>query len=126
MKALILLSLLTLAPFYALAQALGDPKLEARAVALGEELRCVVCQSESINSSQASMASDMRLLVRDKISAGWSDQKILDFLRVRYGDFILLRPPVQNNTYLLWASPLIFLILATGLVATLFRKRKER
>ena len=105
--------------------ALPDAGQEARAAAIGEQLRCVVCQSESINDSQADMARDMRLLVRDKITEGWSDQQILDFARARYGDFILLKPPVQMNTYALWGLPLVFLAIAGGLVSLLFRKRKE-
>jgi len=105
---------------------LADPKLEARALALGEELRCVVCQSESINSSQADMARDMRLLVREKISEGWSDRKILDFAQARYGDFILLKPPVQTNTYVLWALPLLFLMIAGFIVKALFARKKNK
>jgi cytochrome c-type biogenesis protein CcmH len=109
---------------YAADDALSDPALETRAVALGEQLRCVVCQSESINDSQADMARDMRLLVRDKIRQGWSDNQILDFARTRYGDFILLNPPLQMNTYVLWALPAGVFIVSCILVAFLFRKRK--
>jgi cytochrome c-type biogenesis protein CcmH len=100
-----------------------DPKQEARAVLIGEELRCVVCQSESINSSQADMARDMRLLVRDKIMQGWSDQQILDFAQARYGDFILLKPPIQANTYILWALPFLFLVVAFCIVKALFARK---
>lgn len=103
---------------------LPDPGQEARAVALGAELRCVVCQSESINDSQADMARDMRLLVRDKISQGWTNAQITDFIRARYGDFILLRPPFQPNTYLLWGGPLVVLVAAGLWIASLFKPRR--
>jgi len=126
MRAAVLLLSLFLLSGAALAQdALTDPAQETRAVTLGEELRCVVCQSESINESQADMARDMRVLVREKITQGWSDQQILDFVQARYGDFILLNPPVQTNTYLLWSLPILFLGIAGALAAALFRKRKE-
>ena len=104
--------------------ALADPAAEARAMAIGDRLRCVVCQSESINDSQASMASDLRLLVREKIQAGWSDQQIIDYARSRYGDFILLSPPLQANTSLLWLSPLLFAVLAVLAGAAFFRRRQ--
>jgi cytochrome c-type biogenesis protein CcmH len=116
-----------LAPAYAVTgEVLADPGQEARAVVLGEELRCVVCQSETINDSQADMARDMRILVREKITEGWSDAQILDFMHSRYGDFILLKPPFQMNTYVLWMMPVMFLVLAAFLVSLLFRRRKER
>ncbi len=124
MIARLLLLLLFSLPAWA-QETLPDPQQEARAVTLGEELRCVVCQSESINDSQADMARDMRLLVREKISQGWTDQQILTFARTRYGDFILLKPPLQSNTYLLWGLPLLFLGVAGVMIWPLFRKRKE-
>ena len=120
-----LVLLISLAASAATDEALGDPHQEARAHALGEELRCVVCQSESINDSQADMARDMRLLVREKIHQGWSDQQILDFARARYGDFILLKPPMQGNTYLLWGLPLLILGIG-GLVAYSLLKRRDK
>lgn len=107
-------------------QPLTDPASEARAVAIGDRLRCVVCQSESINDSAASMAGDLRQLVREKIEAGWSDQQIFDFARARYGDFILLSPPVQTNTSLLWLSPMIFMILAALAGYAYFRRRSSQ
>jgi len=123
---LLLLTLPALADAYG--KALADPAAEARAVAIGDQLRCVVCQSESINDSQASMARDLRQLVREKIEDGWSDQQILDFARARYGDFILLKPPVQTNTSLLWLSPMLFAIMAGGVGVAYFRRtpKKER
>jgi cytochrome c-type biogenesis protein CcmH len=126
MRLWVALLLLTLLPFTSFADdTLADRAQEERAVRLGEEIRCVVCQSESINDSQADMARDMRLLVRDKIRDGWSDQQILTFARDRYGDFILLRPPVQVNTYLLWAFPLLILVAAGGTIWSFFKKNKR-
>ena len=92
-------------------------------MALGHEIRCVVCQSESIEDSQADAARDLRQLVRDKIAAGWSDAQIADYLRARYGDFILLRPPVQPNTWLLWLCPALFLIIAFLCLWSFFRRK---
>lgn len=94
---------------------LGDPALEDRARAISRQLRCVVCQSESIDDSNAPLAKDMRLLVREQIVAGQSDAEIIAYLRERYGDYILLNPPVQKNTIILWIAPaLIFLIAGAG------------
>jgi len=103
-----------------------DPAIEARARILGDELRCVVCQSSSINDSQADMARDMRQLVRDKIEAGWSDQQILNYMQKRYGDFILLRPPLQANTWILWLAPWLFGLLAAGIGIMTATKRQRR
>jgi cytochrome c-type biogenesis protein CcmH len=114
------------APARAADQPLSDPVQEARAIAIGGEVRCVVCQSETINDSQADMARDLRQLVRDKISAGWSDKQILDYIRARYGDFILLRPPLQANTYILWLSPMLFLGLACACVFVLLKRRARK
>ena len=111
---------------HAAEQPLPDPAQEARAVAIGNEVRCVVCQSESINDSQADMARDLRQLVRDKISAGWNDRQIFDFIRARYGDFILLRPPFQPNTFMLWLSPVLFFGIAAGCVLALLKRRAKK
>jgi cytochrome c-type biogenesis protein CcmH len=90
----------------------ADPALEARARNLQRHLRCLVCQGESIDESGSPFAADVRRLVRRQIAEGKSDQQIQDFLVARYGDFILMKPPVQPNTWLLWLSP--FLVLAAG------------
>jgi len=97
---------------------------EARAVALGKKLRCVTCQSESINDSQSDMARNMRELVREKIRYGWSDNDITEFLRQRYGDFILLKPQLRAKTVFLWLCPLVFLGLA-GWSGFLFLRRQQ-
>ena len=84
---------------------LADTKLEARARALSAELRCMVCQNQSIDDSDATLARDLRLLVRERLKAGDSDAAVLEFLHVRYGDFILLKPPFKPGTALLWLLP---------------------
>ena len=90
---------------------LADPALEARARALSEGLRCMVCQNQSIDDSEAALAKDVRLLVRERLSAGDSDAQVNAFLVARYGDFILLKPPVKASTLLLWAAPFSALLL---------------
>lgn len=97
---------------------------EQRAREIGRSLRCVVCQNQSIEESDASLAEDMRRLVRARIAAGETNEEIIDFMRTRYGDFVLLKPPVQSNTYLLWFSP--FLIAGGGLIWFTAQRRKPR
>lgn len=93
-------------------EVLEDPVMEARARDLSKELRCLVCQNENIDSSHAPLARDLRILLRERLVAGDTDEEILEFLVVRYGDFVLLRPPVQGNTMVLWLAPALFMILA--------------
>lgn len=95
--------------------ALADPAQEARAQALEREIRCVVCQNEPIAQSTAEIAGDMRALVRERVEAGDSDSEIRDFFRQRYGDFVLLRPPLDARTWALWAAPAALFVL--GLLA---------
>ncbi len=85
---------------------------EAQARNIGRSLRCVVCQNQSIEDSDALLAADMRDLVRARLAAGDSSQQVIEFMRARYGDYVLLKPPVQSNTYLLWFGPFLALILA--------------
>jgi cytochrome c-type biogenesis protein CcmH len=93
---------------------LTDPAQEARARALQKDLRCMVCQGESIDESNAPLAADLRALIRAHIKAGESDDAIKQFLVARYGDFILMQPPFDANTYALWLTPFAVLILAAG------------
>jgi cytochrome c-type biogenesis protein CcmH len=93
---------------------LADSAQEARARALQKELRCLVCQGESIDESNAPLAADLRALIRVRIKAGDSDEAIKRFLVARYGDFILMRPPFDAQTYALWLTPFVVLILAAG------------
>ncbi|MBV9548249.1 MAG: cytochrome c-type biogenesis protein CcmH [Alphaproteobacteria bacterium] len=111
MKRLLLaLLLLTSAAAAAVPETFSDPALEARARHLQRELRCLVCQGQSIDESNAELAGDLRRTVREQIAAGRSDDEIKDYLRSRYGDFILMQPPVEPVTWLLWLAP--FLVLA--------------
>jgi cytochrome c-type biogenesis protein CcmH len=104
---------------------LDDPALEARARALSVQVRCLVCQNQSIDDSDASLARDLRLLIRDRLVAGDSDSEVLDFLVDRYGEFVLMRPVLAPHTVLLWASPLLLLGLgALGLVVWSVRRRR--
>lgn len=103
---------------------LDDPVLEARARALSAELRCVVCQNESIDSSNASVARDLRILVRERLVAGDTDAEVLDHVVARYGDFVLFRPPWKPVTYALWLGPaLVGLIGFVAVVLVLARRR---
>jgi cytochrome c-type biogenesis protein CcmH len=91
-------------------EVLKDPALEARARAISTELRCLVCQNQSIDDSDAELAKDLRVIVREKISAGASDNEIKQFLVARYGEFVLLRPPFSTGTALLWTLPFLALL----------------
>ncbi len=103
---------------------LKDPALEARARHLSQELRCMVCQNQSIDDSEAPLAHDLRVLVRDRLTAGDSDRQVLDYLVARYGEFVLLKPPFALRTLLLWGLPPLALIAGmAGLLATLRRRR---
>ena len=126
--ALVVLALALLAPSLALAvqpdEILKDPVLEARARTLSRELRCMVCQNQSIDDSEAPLARDLRILVRQRLEAGDSDKQVLDFLVARYGDFVLLKPPLNRNTLLLWGlTPLALICGAIGLFV-MARRRK--
>ncbi len=98
---------------------LDDPVLEARARALSQELRCLVCQNEPIDSSNADLARDLRILVRERLVAGDSDDDVKAFLVARYGDYVLLDPPMKLTTYALWFGPALLLLLG-GLGVFLF------
>ncbi|HEY5336962.1 MAG TPA: cytochrome c-type biogenesis protein [Rhizomicrobium sp.] len=128
----IFLALLFLASFatgaaaYSGPEKLSDPALEARAVALQKTLRCVVCQSQSLDESNAPLAADLRLLIRARIEAGDSDAQVDQYLVTRYGDFILMKPPLEPQTFVLWFGPLaILLIGGTTLGFVLWRARKR-
>jgi cytochrome c-type biogenesis protein CcmH len=103
---------------------LADPALEARARDLSEQLRCLVCQNESIDQSAAPLAHDLRVLLRERIAAGDSDAQAVKFLTDRYGDFVLLRPPVEPATYVLWFGPIAVLVLAAAGSVVYLRRRK--
>ncbi len=103
---------------------LADPKLEARAEALSAGLRCMVCQNESIDESDAALAHDIRVLIRQQMLAGKSDAEIRAFLVARHGDFVLLKPPFKPETILLWGAPLLLLLAGGAAIAVSARQRK--
>jgi len=104
---------------------LADPALEARAREISRGLRCVVCQNESIDESNADLAHDLRVLVRARLVAGDSDGQVVQYIVDRYGDFVLLRPPVKPQTYILWASPAILLLIAGAIILSYLRRRRR-
>jgi cytochrome c-type biogenesis protein CcmH len=124
----LLMVLALFAPLNALAvepsEILADPKLETRARALSANLRCLVCQNQSIDDSNAPLAKDLRVLVRERLKAGDSDRQVMDYLVARYGDFILLSPPLKPGTIMLWVAPFAVLILGAGFILWTVRRRK--
>jgi len=121
------LLLLTLAPAHAVRpdEMLADPGLEARAREVGRELRCLVCRNQSIDDSDADLAHDLRVLVRERIKGGDSDEQVVAYVRSRYGDFVLLRPPFEIGTLLLWGGPMLILLLGGVALARFYRSRDE-
>jgi len=107
-------------------QRLPDPAQEARAVELSRELRCLVCQNQSIEDSNADLARDLRRIVRERITAGDSDPQILAFMTARYGDWVLLKPPFKLRTVLLWFAPGVLLTLAAFGVWRFYRRGGNR
>jgi len=103
---------------------LPDPKLEARARTLSHELRCMVCQNQSIDDSDAPLAHDLRVLVRDRLKAGDTDQQVLDFLVARYGEFVLLKPRFEWQTLPLWLAPVAILGIGGLTLALALRRRR--
>ena len=93
-------------------EVLHDPQLETRARTISQDLRCVVCQNQSIDDSNAPLAHDLRVLVRERLVAGDSDEQARDFIVARYGNFVLLKPPMQLNTLALWVGPAFFVLVA--------------
>ena len=102
---------------------LDDPALEQRARELSKELRCLVCQNQSIDDSDADLARDLRVLVRQRLVAGDSDAQVLAFVTERYGDYVLLSPPIQSNTYALWFGPAALLVIVAAGLAIAMRRR---
>ncbi len=125
-RALLGLALLCAAPALAVQpdEVLPDPKLEARARVLSQELRCMVCQNQSIDDSDAPLARDLRVLVRDRLKAGDSDRQVLDFLVARYGEFVLMRPVVSWRNALLWGTPGLVLLLGGAAAYAAMRRRR--
>ncbi|WP_246422797.1 cytochrome c-type biogenesis protein [Mycoplana azooxidifex] len=123
--ALVLFLLLSPLPAFAVNpdEVLPDPALEARARALSAQLRCMVCQNQSIDDSNAELARDLRVLVRERIVSGDSDEAVIDYVVSRYGEFVLLKPRLRGETLLLWGAPIV-LFLGGAVAMTLFVRRR--
>jgi cytochrome c-type biogenesis protein CcmH len=104
---------------------LADPALEARARTLSKELRCMVCQNQSIDDSEAPLAHDLRVLVRERLKAGDSDSQVINFLVARYGEFVLLRPPLSWHTAVLWGLPPAVLLVGIIAIVVVVRRRRR-
>lgn len=104
----------------------ADVVVEKRMVAISEELRCLVCQNESLAGSQADLAKDLRREIREQIAQGKSDKEILDFMTGRYGDFVRYRPPLKGTTFLLWFGPFLLLVAGIAALAIILRRRGKR
>lgn len=124
--ALLLALACTGAPAKEAAPAADDPVLEARLHELSTELRCLVCQNETLADSRADLANDLRREIRDMMKAGKSDREITAYLVSRYGDFVLYRPPVKSTTLLLWGGPFALLALGIGVWFVLLKRRTRR
>ncbi|MFZ2160891.1 MAG: cytochrome c-type biogenesis protein [Sideroxyarcus sp.] len=103
----------------------ADPVLEKRMIGLAENLRCLVCQNESLAGSHAELAEDLRREVREQMAQGKSDQEIMDYLVARYGDFVLYEPPMKSYTVLLWFGPFALLLVGAGVLVFQLRKRRQ-
>lgn len=102
-----------------------DPELEKRVMNLSQELRCLVCQNETLADSRADLAVDLRREIREQMKAGKSDKEIIAFLTARYGDFVLYRPPVRPITYLLWFGPFVLMVIGFGVLYRYLKQRRE-
>lgn len=122
------LALALLAPFAAQAvqpdEMLRDPQMEQRARDISGGVRCMVCQNENIDDSNAPLARDLRLLVRERLQKGDSDDQVRDYLVARYGDFVLLKPPLRGTTLILWITPVLVLLVAAGAIFARSRGQK--
>ena len=103
-----------------------DPELEARVMRMADELRCLVCQNETIAASNAELAVDLRRQIRQKLAAGESEQQIRDYMVARYGEFVLYRPPLHAGTVLLWAGPFVLLVVAAGVLVHHVRRHRPQ
>jgi len=129
-KLLFMAVLLVAAPFVVQAvepdEMLADPVLEARAREISKGLRCVVCQNQDIDSSNAGVARDLRLLVRERLTEGDTDAQVTAFIQARYGDYVLLRPPFKPETYALWLAPFALILIGGGSVIAVISKSGRR
>ena len=118
---------LAVAPSWAVLpdEVLKDPALEARARVLSQDLRCLVCQNQSIDDSNAPLARDLRIIVRERLTAGDSDNQVIEYLVSRYGNYVLLKPPFHRDTALLWIAPFAMLLIAIAVAAAYLLRRKR-
>ena len=125
---LVVLALLGATPLQAVQvdEILPDARLEARARAISQDLRCMVCQNQSIDDSEAPLARDLRLLVRERLKAGDSDTQVVDFMVARYGEFVLLRPRMSWHTAILWGAPLTILVIGFFAISFSVLRRSAR
>ncbi len=130
MRRLLLASAFLLAAFPAFAvnpdEVLADPALEARARALSAELRCMVCQNQSIDDSNAELARDLRLLVRERLKNGDSDEAVIEYVVSRYGEFVLLNPRLRGEKLLLWGAPIVLFLAGAAAMVLFVRKRSGK
>jgi cytochrome c-type biogenesis protein CcmH len=119
------LALLAASPLHAVQpdEILADPALEARARTISHDLRCMVCQNQSIDDSEAPLARDLRLLVRERLTAGDSNSQVIDFMVARYGEFVLLKPTFTWHTAILWGTPPVVLLISLVMVVGALRRR---
>jgi cytochrome c-type biogenesis protein CcmH len=124
---LMLLAVLAPLPAHAVRpdEMLPDPVLEARARDIGKELRCLVCRNQSIDDSDADLAHDIRLLVRQRLTAGDTNAQVIAYIRSRYGDYVLLKPPFQFDTWLLWGGPAVILLLGIAGIGRYLRRQSR-
>ena len=125
-RLLFLLALLLASPAFAVsdpAELLPNPQQERRAEAIGQQLRCLVCQNESVEESDADLARDLRRIIRQRVVAGDADQQVIDWMVSRYGNFVRLRPPFNAMTVLLWGAPVLALAFGAGIVLIARRRR---
>jgi cytochrome c-type biogenesis protein CcmH len=106
-------------------EVLKDPALEERARIISQDLRCLVCQNQSIDDSNAPLAKDLRLIVRERLTAGDSNDQVFGYVVARYGNFVLLNPPLEQDTMLLWAAPFLLMLISLGVAFNYLRKRPE-
>ncbi|HBC08751.1 MAG TPA: cytochrome C biogenesis protein CcmH, partial [Rhodospirillaceae bacterium] len=123
--AALLLAALPLSPAHAVNpdEMLADPALEHRARVISRDLRCLVCQNQSIDDSDAGLAKDLRVLVRERLKAGDSNEQVIDYVVARYGDFVLLKPPVKGSTLVLWIGPAVVALFGILALILFYRRR---
>jgi cytochrome c-type biogenesis protein CcmH len=123
---LVLLLIAPAAQAIAPSEMLRDPALEGRARDLGKELRCPKCQNQSLDDSEAGIAVDLRRIVRERLVAGDTDRQVKDYLTARYGDFVLLEPPMKSTTWILWYGPLAVILLGGVVIWRIAKRNKAR